>query len=399
MSNVTVVDSVMGSGKSSWAIQFMNEADPTERFIYITPLNSEVDRIKEACPGLAFRSTNLDQYSGKKMHVVKEWLTERANICSTHSLFRSADPEFMAYVAENNYTLILDEAMTVVEKADVKEADIQTLVKAENIAFDGDGRVIWLKDAYEGRFADIKAYARAGTLYHLSGKMFIRSFPPDAFRVFKNVYCLTYLFRAQQQRCYFDLHGIEYQRMSVERSTERGFTLIEYNPRLEDRTSLRSLIEVYRGPMNEVGRDKFALSSRWFKRSDKVQDKRSLQRAVRNYLMNQQRARVSEALWTTKKGAFKVKDFASAFIPISCRGTNEYADRWALAYAFNRFSNPEEKQFFGKYGIALDQDLLAVSDLLQWIWRSRIRNGHPVELYLPSSRMRTLLDQWARHEI
>src|SRR5690606_2014352 len=132
MEKVTVVDSVMGSGKSSWAIQFMNESDPIERFIYITPINTEVDRIKEACPGRDFRSTNLDKYSGRKLHVVKEWLQDRANICSTHSLFRSADAEFLAYVRENNYTLILDEAMTVIEIADVASGDIETLVQAGN---------------------------------------------------------------------------------------------------------------------------------------------------------------------------------------------------------------------------------------------------------------------------
>lgn len=146
MGKITVVDSVMGSGKSSWAVQFMNDdRNVSERFIYITPINTEVDRIKEACPGRNFRSTNLDKYNGRKMHVVKEWLQERANICTTHSLFRAADEEFLAYVRENNYTLILDEAMTVIEIADVKKADIDMLLDAGNIEFDENGRVVWLK--------------------------------------------------------------------------------------------------------------------------------------------------------------------------------------------------------------------------------------------------------------
>jgi hypothetical protein len=399
MSKVTVVDSVMGSGKSSWAIQFMNESDPFERFIYITPINTEVDRIKDACPTLDFRSTNLDKYNGRKMHVVKEWLQDRANICSTHSLFRSADPEFMAYVRENNYTLILDEAMTVIEKADVKAADIETLYEAGNITYDEDGRVIWLKDHYDGRFADIKAYAMAGTLYHLSGQMFIRSFPPDAFQAFSRVYCLTYLFKAQQQRCFFDLHGIEYDMKSIGSRDDGTYTLMDYNPRAEDRAALYSLINVYDGPMNDVGKNRTALSFSWFRRASNLEARKKLQRAIRNYLMNQQRAKSSESLWTAKKDAFRVKDYDSAFAPINCRGTNEYADRWALAYAYNRFSNPEEVQFFKKYGIEVDEDMLAVSDLLQWIWRSRIRKGQQVSLYLPSSRMRSLLLAWSRNEI
>ncbi|MBE1443898.1 DEAD/DEAH box helicase family protein [Paenibacillus sp. OAS669] len=400
MVKITVIDSVMGSGKSSWAIQFMNDVtNAFDRFIYVTPINTEVDRIKEACPGRNFRSTNLDKYNGRKMHVVKEWLQDRANICTTHSLFRAADAEFLAHVRENNYTLILDEAMTVIELSDVKAKDIETLIEAKNITFDTEGRVIWLKDDYDGRFVDIKAYAKARTLYHLSGKMFIKVFPAEVFNAFSKVYCLTYLFRAQQQRCYFDLHEIDYEIKAISKTPDGTYEIVEHDVRKEHRVKLYSLIDIYDGPLNEVGRKDNALSSRWFSRSTTIDERKVLQRATRNFLLNKQQARVGDALWTTKKGVFKVRDYDSAFAPVNCRGTNEYSSRWALVYAYNRFANPEEKMFFGKYGIDIDQDLLAVSDLLQWIWRSRIRNGHPINLYLPSSRMRSLLLAWSRYEI
>jgi hypothetical protein len=400
MQSITVVDSVMGSGKSSWAIQFMNdERNAFERFIYVTPINTEVDRIKDACPRRAFHSTNLDKYSGRKMHVAKEWLQDRVNICTTHSLFRAADAEFLAYVRENNYTLILDEAMSVIEVSDVKSKDIETLLRAGNIEFDADGRVTWLNDDYDGRFVDIKAYAKAGTLFHLSGRMFIRAFPAEAFRAFSKVYCLTYLFKAQQQRCYFDLHGLKYEMKAVGRGEDGAYQLVEHDIKTEGRAELYSLIDIYDGPLNEVGRREKAMSSNWFAKATTLDDRKMLQRAIRNYLMNVQRARVADVLWTTKKGAFKVRDYDTAFAPINCRGTNAYADTWALAYAFNRFANPEEGMFFGKYGITVDEDKLAVSDLLQWVWRSRIRKGETVKLYLPSSRMRSLLLAWSKYEI
>ena len=37
------------------------------------------------------------------------------------------------------------------------------------------------------------------------------------------------------------------------------------------------------------------------------------------------------------------------------------------------------------------KDAYALTELIQWVWRSRVRNGHPITLYLPSPRMRTLL--------
>ena len=68
---ITIVDSLMGSGKTSWIIQSMNESytqniftQPNRRYMYITPLLNEVERIEVACPELKFRSP--DGRHGKK---------------------------------------------------------------------------------------------------------------------------------------------------------------------------------------------------------------------------------------------------------------------------------------------------------------------------------------------
>ncbi|WP_286133611.1 hypothetical protein [Bacillus sp. AFS096315] len=54
---------------------------------------------------------------------------------------------------------------------------------------------------------------------------------------------------------------------------------------------------------------------------------------------------------------------------------------------------PFEKQFFEDAGVKVNQDLLAVSDLLQWIWRSAIRKQKTevINIYIPRLRMRTLI--------
>ena len=46
---VTVIDSVMGSGKTSLAIQMIND-NPDSNFIYITPYVDETYRVQGACP-------------------------------------------------------------------------------------------------------------------------------------------------------------------------------------------------------------------------------------------------------------------------------------------------------------------------------------------------------------
>ncbi|SEI14496.1 hypothetical protein SAMN05192559_12119 [Halobacillus karajensis] len=42
---INVIDSIMGSGKTSWAIQYMNNSPRHKRFIYITPFLNEVKRV------------------------------------------------------------------------------------------------------------------------------------------------------------------------------------------------------------------------------------------------------------------------------------------------------------------------------------------------------------------
>ena len=39
-------------------------------------------------------------------------------------------------------------------------------------------------------------------------------------------------------------------------------------------------------------------------------------------------------------------------------------------------------------------DLYALSALLQWVWRSRIRRSQPIKLFIPSERMRDLFKRW-----
>lgn len=46
----------------------------------------------------------------------------------------------------------------------------------------------------------------------------------------------------------------------------------------------------------------------------------------------------------------------------------------------------------------MDQELYAVSSLIQFVFRSAVRKGEPIKLYLPSLRMRELLERWKQGE-
>lgn len=55
------------------------------------------------------------------------------------------------------------------------------------------------------------------------------------------------------------------------------------------------------------------------------------------------------------------------------------------------------KQYLEAQGIDVNEDLWALNDLLQWIFRSAIRNDEPISIYIPSRRMRELLLEWIKH--
>ena len=37
-------------------------------------------------------------------------------------------------------------------------------------------------------------------------------------------------------------------------------------------------------------------------------------------------------------------------------------------------------------------DAYALTELIKWVWRSRVRKGEPITLYFPSPRMRRLFE-------
>ncbi|NIK11141.1 hypothetical protein [Alkalibacillus almallahensis] len=417
MGEITVIDSIMGSGKTQWAIQQMSEATELQRFIYITPFLNEVQRIKDNVKGREFVEPNNANGEGRKLRSLKDLIVKGEDIVSTHSLFKTADDELIELLKDSGYTLILDEVMECVSPLDVKKADITKLEKAGDIEIQ-DGQVIWIGDhTDDSRYRDIRLIAQAGNLFYYRGQFLVWSFPPSVFKAVDEVKVMTYLFDGQTQRYYFEMHGFNYTYKSVAKVGDR-YELTEYDRNNENRQALYNLINIYEGKMNHIGERTNALSVSFLKRCNKagnVEFLKQIQNNLLNFFQNVVGAKRDEVYYSTlkeietdiqpkgykepNKTAENPKRTPQVVIPHNTRATNNYAHKWALAYIFNRYMQQDIKVFFQDNGVDVNEDLLAVSDLLQWIYRSRIRNGESIELYLPSSRMRGLLKAWANYEI
>ena len=116
-----------------------------------------------------------------------------------------------------------------------------------------------------------------------------------------------------------------------------------------------------------------------------------------NYFKNIIKSKSQDNMWTCFKdfkNQVKGKGYTKGFIPANARATNLYKDKINCAYLINMYSNPMILKFFKNKGVNINEDDYALSCLIQWLFRSAIRENKNINLYIPSSRMRNLLKKW-----
>lgn len=393
MNTITVVDARMGRGKSSAAIRYMNRYKGTKRFLYITPYLDEVDRICEQC--------NFDQsdndYSTKSAEL-KQHMRHGKNVAATHSLFYLMDEEALNLVREKHYSLVIDESIQVIERLNITDKDFELIIGllAEE---DKHGIIHWKDEDYTGRFCDYKEMADVGSLQRIDGSL-LNIMNPELLMAFDEVFMLTYLFDGQYQKAYLDYYGFPYRVVGVKQDS-KGYYFSD-EPDNPPPIDYRKLINIIDNPkMNQPGDSKYALSKNWFaRRGYNHADIKALRNNLRSFFRSIPNGDSDTRLWTSFKDTRnKLVDassgrFRNNFLQISARATNEYKSKTDIAYLANRFIDPNLAKFFAEKDIAVNADHFALSEMLQWIWRSAIRDDKPINLYIPSSRMRKLLIDW-----
>ena len=408
---VKVCDAIMGSGKSSAAINYIN-AHPDKRFIYITPYLDEAARIRDACPELQFKepSNHLPEFGFKKYKHTLELILAGENITSTHNMFVRYTEDMIDIIKERGYTLIIDEAVEVFRQASVKAQDIALLEKAGWLTYDGE--IINVSPTFEycdGFFKDIVFMSKGNRLVDMSRvtdcakqeNYYYWLFSKDIFEAFEEVYILTYLFDSQMMKYYFDISGIPHTKIGI-RYDEHGYHFCDtplYIPPYTEHLSEK--IHIFdNDKLNDIGNSKHALSATWFKRSSDAvkRAKDKLRKNVSNFFTNYHRDKpASSRLWATYKNgeaAIRDKGFYRSNLAFNTKASNAYRHKNVLAYCVNIFMQPVERNYLANKGVDVREDEYALSVMIQWIWRSAIRDGNEVWIYIPSKRMRTLLQEW-----
>lgn len=392
---INIIDAPMGSGKTSAAINYINSTDKDTKILYITPYLTEVSRIIENCPNKHFKQPEV---YGNKLNGIKYLFEKGVNIVSTHALFSLFNDEIIDLAYNNNYILIMDEVANVIKSLPISKYDLETILK-KYASVEDDHLLRWYAKEYNGKFEDYKRLCDLECVGIYNDNVILWLFPISTFRAFKNIFILTYLFNAQTQKYYFDYYKVEYNYLYIsgDNISNYRFTteFIKYNK--YDYSKLIHICEDKK--LNEIGALNYSLSKTWYDRNKNNVLMKKLKNNCLNYFTNKLKSPSEYNLWTTFKDyryLISGKGYAKGFLLSNIRATNQYKHKITLAYLINKFFNPYIKNFFLCNNIEIDEDMFALSEMLQWIWRSAIRDGKEINIYIPSKRMRTLLKDWIK---
>lgn len=293
----------------------------------------------------------------------------------------------------------MDEVADVVQPLAISGHDLNVII--ERFAhIDENCKLIWDDTDYTGEYNKYKNMCELSSVYvygEASSRMaFIWIFPVEVFKAFKEVYILSYMFYSQVQRYYYDYFSVDYDYIDLN----------DYNKTVEkeryDGSKFQEIIDVCnQDSVNRIGSDIYSLSVGWYKRNIDTGVLTILKNNTINYFKNIIKTSSKQNIWTTFKDykeCVKGKGYSKGYLPFNIRATNDYIDKSCIAYLCNIYINPIIKNFFISHGITVDEDGYALSELIQFIFRTRLRKGENISIYIPSRRMRNLLLGWLGFE-
>lgn len=402
---IKVCDAIMGTGKSSAAIRYMNEHSDS-KFIYVTPYLEEAERIKRGCPNLQFiePSDKLPGYHFRKCEHTAALIKSGRNITTTHQAFKRYTAEMLDGIRDQGYTLIVDENMTTLERYDIDSEDLQMLVDAGYVETDGESFRPSSRVYNGSLFKDFFGFLNLRELIQLRGdertQLYYWVMPPKLLLSFRNVIIMTYLFKGQGLHHMLEMYNIGYEYIGIERMEDGGYRFGQYPGYTPEYVyHLNDMIHIIDNrKMNAIGDSPTALSMAWFDKESS--DVKQLRNNISNCMTNIWRdIPADKKLWGSFNSEYNVmrgKGYTKSFLTFNARATNAYKDRTCLVYIANLFMNVAEKRFFVGHGVAVDEDMYALSIMVQWIWRSAIRDGNAIDIYIPSKRMRVILTDWMK---
>ena len=410
---VNFYDGVMGVGKTTYIIEYArSHATP---LVIASPLLSEVEGRIAAETG--FWTPRKD--SPPKSAQLLEALRDGRNVVISHALLDHLDSKHHLALVQHGYKLILDEVKdSVLEPIGLKNDALRLLLRAEAIEVGEDSRIQWLESPTFTEYTELRDAALKDTAYAVD------STPAKAVAVadyalyaaFLEIDVYTYMAPFSLMWQYFQIAPrFGPFRFDVKHHEVRGGVdglYISHAPPVYSGLPFAHLVEVDHSPKRDLMyTENLSLSATGYKGMRKPQFE-ALGSATRGFFKASEGfAGKLKRMYTVPKEqkekiipkeGKEVFDI-SHFVPVNARATNLHAKRTALAYLSDFHPHPSVIALLTQCGVEIgsrsptQQSFYAgfsLSNMLQWIWRSAIRNGEPIRVYIPSPRMRALFRGW-----
>lgn len=402
--DLTIVDRPCGSGKTSTLLlPSLKDGGP---HLVVVPFLTEADRIVQEAPVPFVQPSDT---SGTKTENLRDLLVDRQNVVVTHNLYARVALLCREGLLDG-YSIHIDEVPDVCTQMEGKTSAswsefyvgngyvlVDTTTGKVSPTGKWDDRVEEVADTLDTR---IYRAAKAGCLFLVSGTFLMWAMPEELLKSGLSIRVYTYRAEGSLLAAYL-------RRLKIPARHDYSVSADEVF-----RRQAKRLIEVKTIPSVDRSVNPRAPEFRWsMTGQDRTRRQGDLLKRVSSALRNLRRYDLKDvpvqnimltcpkALWEGKGGYRTGSRMGDVnWVGNTTRGTNRFIECGHLIYLWDQHINPFVRSWLG-----LDDrranDEYALSELIQWVYRSRVRRGEPITLYLPSSRMRSLFQGWLDGEI
>lgn len=389
---ISFKDRPCGSGKTT---EMIRSLDPLNRYMIVVPFLSECNRV------IAEASIPISTPPEEDRKPKGVWLAEAVangdSIVCTHALFDQVD---LKKVDLSDYHVIIDEVFDCVDAVHgITDSAFERVYLGDGYAtIDlATGKVVptdkWHSTALMvAPTIRLDLYQKAcnGCLFKVDGQgFFVSLVPPELFTSPASCTVLTYLAECSVMAGYLKRLGIPFHIDSDQKVSDAFKASLKQRLSVYDIPALRTIA------LNHVAQERM-----------KAAGAMKVAQALKNLkgrcmdAVKQANVMVScnKEKWLDHRGK-ATGDFArdsrfigANFVAKTTRGTNKYRHCSHAIYLNDLRLNPSVKVWLG--WTKDDEDAWAVSELVQWVMRCRLRDGDPATLYLASPRMLKLFQDW-----
>ncbi len=325
----------------------------------------------------------------------------------SHFLIKSCR-EVEGLIEKAGYHIIIDEEKCVLNSVKIKQQTIKNLKQLRYIVIDQDtGLVTWdfkkSGNDYDGEkeHQEVITKAKSGSLYCFDDKFFVYELPHRLFHIAEKYTIMTYLFKGNILEAYFNSHGIQYhiEQINTERSAiikNQAKELITFIPMTQN---MNNICANYK-------RSK-PFSRNFITNRLTPKERKSIREGIRGIIYKQEKHDPNKVMITcfkdfmvteTKKKPrinMMPRSMDHCFVSMNVRGSNQWAKNDFVIHMVDHYPDPYiEKYLRARSNGSFDPDIYALSMLIQYVYRSAIRDNKPIKLMICSERMEQLFKEW-----